>query len=299
MGTESLMSWDGSTGSCEHDVIINLSGNLETVRQRLILALEKLEYTILEEQPLFAKREARNGGVTGTSANVLDYQSKLFIGLKDNKDGQIRATFSYRIKHPLLSKGDYRTLDREAEALCALTRDHNISTNCSVCGTEGTNDSRFCRRCGTPVSSGLPAELEVLHITSKSMAAFEFIRIGAVMTGIALVIFFISMIPTLAPKAAHVLHIIGAVMSSFILLIVHGLRQLHSAIHNKPKQIVQDKASAAQDRPPKQVSVRDIYKTGELSLPASPPSVTEHTTMILEKETDPLPVRREREQERY
>jgi hypothetical protein len=59
-----------------------------------------------------------------------------------------------------LTKGDRQTLAREAQAIAALATERGAISACPSCGTQVTDESNFCRRCGAPLELDLP-ELEV------------------------------------------------------------------------------------------------------------------------------------------
>jgi hypothetical protein len=160
----------GLSGSTEIYLKRVLAGNSESVRKRLIAALERLGYDVIEEQPaLLARRGAKGWGTWGGSADVLDYAMTLTIRLKPTDANATRATFDYSIKHPWLSKGDKEILTREAEAITALASVRAADNICGACGTESTGDSRFCRKCGAPMTSD-QAEVDVLRMSAEARA---------------------------------------------------------------------------------------------------------------------------------
>src|SRR5262245_19429160 len=107
MGTDFLSTSDSGFSTGEHEIAILLSGDVESVRYRLVRGLEKLDYNVPEEHPLYAKREARGGGKNGVSANILDYAIKLHVGLKASGENSTLATFEYKINYPMmLGKAD-------------------------------------------------------------------------------------------------------------------------------------------------------------------------------------------------
>jgi hypothetical protein len=162
----------GGYGSQTTEIYLKrvLAGNIESVRARLGVALERVGYDVLEEEPaLHGRRGARGWGVWYTSADVLDYPMTLVIRLKSAGEHSTHATFDYTIKHPWLSNGEKEVLTREAEAIVALASTRAAEKVCAVCGTEATDDSRFCRRCGAPMTSE-QAELDVLRMAAESRA---------------------------------------------------------------------------------------------------------------------------------
>lgn len=162
----------GGYGSQTTEIYLKrvLAGNIESVRARLGVALERLGYDVLEEDPvLHGRRGSRGWGTWYGSADVLDYPMTLMIRLKSAGEHSTHATFDYTIKHPWLSKGEKEVLTREAEAIVALATARAAEKVCTVCGTEATDDSRFCRRCGAPMTSE-QAELDVLRMAAESRA---------------------------------------------------------------------------------------------------------------------------------
>lgn len=147
-----------------------LTGDVNAVRVRLAAALERLGYDVIEDDPVLrGRRGAKGWGTWYGSADVLDYAMTLIIRLKPVGEHATRATFDYSIKHPWLSSGEKEVLTREAEAITALATMRASDRVCAACGTESTEDSRFCRRCGAPLSS-VQAELDVLKMASETRA---------------------------------------------------------------------------------------------------------------------------------
>ena len=147
-----------------------LVGNLESVSARLIDALERVGYDVIEEAPaILGRRGARGWGTWFGSADALDYATTLIIRLKPIGDHSTRATFDYKIAHPWLSKGDKEIVSREAEAISALATIRSADKLCAACGTEAMDDSRFCRRCGAPMTAE-QTELDVLRMAAETRA---------------------------------------------------------------------------------------------------------------------------------
>src|ERR1041385_939893 len=135
------------------DLTLALPGDVNTVRARLVNALQTLGYKVLGEQPLYAKRGRQGAARYDCSLNVLDYPTTLTISLKQTNDVAVLATFSYEIKSFMrMTKGDRQTLAREAEAIAALAMERSALSACRTCGTQVTDESNFCRRCGAPLA---------------------------------------------------------------------------------------------------------------------------------------------------
>ena len=177
-----------STGSFggyeEHRFGRVIPGDVESVRRKLCEVLEDFNYIVLSDTPIQVKR---NRTKSLLSATVLEYHSRLTIGLKQISEASTLATFDYSVPY-LFTKGDRQALEREAEALIALATSMS-QVNCSGCGAQSADAVRFCRTCGAPVARNkLPAELEVMRLTADASAAHQEIAIGAVVTLLALVI---------------------------------------------------------------------------------------------------------------
>ena len=141
------MSTDYSSGVIvsDHGVTLAIPGDVEDVRMRLRDALQQLGYRVLGDQPLYAKRS----GQGCAALNALDYPTTVTISLKQTNNVAVMATFNYQIKSYVpVTKGDKQTLAREAEAIAALATERLAISACRACGTQVTDESHFCRRCG-------------------------------------------------------------------------------------------------------------------------------------------------------
>jgi hypothetical protein len=165
---------DGTSGLSRTTHVLRsvISGDIESGRASLTRALEKLGYHVISEDPLYARRSARGWARYYCSFDILDYPRKLTIGLKALGPNSTLVTFDYSAEHfgALSSKGDRQTLRLEAEAITALATQTATITLCTACGTNQSDDSRFCRICGAPNVGGAPAELEVLRLTAGARA---------------------------------------------------------------------------------------------------------------------------------
>src|SRR5687768_11103332 len=169
--------YTGTTVS-EHDLTMAIPGEMASVRARLIDAIQQLGYKVLGEQPIHAKRTARGCARLDCSLNVLDYPTILNISLKQANDVSVLATFNYEVKSYMgMTKGDRQTLAREAEAITALATERHAISGCRACGTQITDESHFCRRCGAPLVLDVP-ELEVLRLTRGARGGYHHIVVG-------------------------------------------------------------------------------------------------------------------------
>jgi len=127
-------------------------GNRDIVRQRLMDAVESLGYDIVEDEPhIIARRGAKGWG--SVSANILDVPITLTLRLKPVSENSTGATFDYLIKHNFLLEADKKVILQEARTIAAISKTQAIEKLCAVCETESTDDSKFCRKCGAPLTS--------------------------------------------------------------------------------------------------------------------------------------------------
>lgn len=270
----------------EHYLRKVLVGDIRSVRVRLIAALERLDYDILDddEHIIRGRRQARGWGTSYSSADVLDYPMTLLVKLKEQGEHATRATFDYVVKHPSLSKGEKEVLTKEAEAISALATVRAVDKICSACGTESTDDSRFCRRCGSKmvVESN---ELEILRMYSEIRAGHTsvvttFIASAAstAIMGSALLALLLSGV--VFGKGISALLVIGMVLSFLSTVFVgFGWNRMNRSLKRSPEE----KEVAGFSNPVQ--SFPDISDQFELSRP--PASVTERTTNLLSVNSDP------------
>jgi hypothetical protein len=212
----------------EHNYRSVLAGDIESVRARLIYALEKLDYRVLSEQPLIDKRSS--GQDSSCSFDVLKCVKSLTIVLKPLNPTSTLATFDYEILNSFVTKGDRQTIEREAEAIVAFATARPATTACAACGTNNSSDSRFCRLCGTPNVASDPKELEILRLTAGARVGHQSI-VGGV---IALLLVAAVTIPLIflrskGPKAGLILLIIGEILSFCWLF--YGIWTLHRTLN--------------------------------------------------------------------
>lgn len=234
----------GSMAVSDHDLTIAIPGDVETVRRRMIEAIQHLGYKVLSEQPINAKRSAKGSARWDCSMNVLDYPTTLMVSLKQMNNVAVVATFNFEVKsYMCMTKGDRQTLAREAEALAALAAERMAISACPACGAQITDDSHFCRRCGAPLVLEL-AELEVLRLTKETRAGYHNIFIGVIGLLCALLV----LLPLLfvdAPKLFKALGFISLFFGGFgILGLLQGVWQLHYALNPKTA-----KKAASRPRP--------------------------------------------------
>ncbi|MEZ5345565.1 MAG: zinc ribbon domain-containing protein [Pyrinomonadaceae bacterium] len=272
-----------------------LAGNSETVRLQLIEALEVLGYDIIEDEPnIIARRGARGWATSFMSANALDYAMTLTLRLKSIGANSTRVTFDYLIKHSMLNSGDKNLVLQEAHTIAAISKTHTVEKMCSVCETESTDDSKFCRKCGAPLTSE-SAELEVLRISAEARSAKSSVVFSSIITPIAAIagfIFFLIynagwMKPKLFPilMIACGLGLLSGIISSFF-----GWNRLKRAME-KPETVPRAlPGSYSKPRDPESRPALSARNTAEF--PEVPLSVTEGTTNLLDEN---WPEQRERE----
>lgn len=276
-----------------------LPGNMKTVRLQVLDAMETLGYDIIEEEPnIIGRRGAKDWGTWVASANALDYATTLVVRLKSIGETSTRVTFDYLIKHGMLNKGDQNLIVQEAKTIAAISKTHTIEKLCSVCETESTDDSKFCRRCGAPLTSE-HAELEVLRMMAETRAGKTSIVVSSILTPIASILIFVAVI----------LNSAGLIKPKLfpILLVFGGAGLLISMIAsffgwNRFKRALEKPETERQSIP--RNSPTESTETGEFEeLPPSQPvaSITEGTTNLLDEEwvktpaKEKIPVRKKRE----
>jgi hypothetical protein len=268
----------------DHDLTLAIPGEVASVRQRLVDAIQKLGYRILGEQPIHAKRGSHGAACWDCSLNVLDYPTTLTISLKQTNDVAVIATFSYEIKSYMrMTKGDRQTLAREAEAIAALATERLAISACRACGTQVTDESHFCRRCGAPLVLDVP-ELEVLRLTRATRGSYHNIFVGL----IALFLALLTVLPVFIVNGARIywpLVGVGIPFASYALfLLVQAMWQLHYTLNPKTAKSV----TAATAKPALSASV-----TTALPPARRVASVTEGTTdLLINDRRIPEPVRR-------
>ncbi len=186
----------GGYGSQTTEIYLKreLVGSIESVSARLIDALERLGYDVIEDQPaILGRRGARGWGTWYGSADVLDYSMTLVIRLKPIGDHSTRATFDYKVCHPWLSKGDKEVVSREAEAITALATIRSADKLCAACGTESMDDSRFCRRCGAPMTAE-QTELDVLRMAAETRAGHTSVVTSTMLSLVSILITLLAVI---------------------------------------------------------------------------------------------------------
>jgi ribosomal protein L40E len=255
----------------DHDLTLAIPGDVASVRLRLIEAIQQVGYKVLGEQPIYARRSARSAARWDCSLNVLDYPTTLNISLKQTNDVSVVATFNYEVKSCMhMTKGDRQTLGREAEAIAALATERHAISACRSCGTQITDESHFCRRCGAPLVLDVP-ELEILRLTSGSRGSYHNIFVGLVAMFLG-VIALIIQFAFLGIRISPVFWVGVGIGTYGLLTLVQGSWQLHYALNPKTNS----KTITAGTQPAFKSSVTT-------ALPPAPvrTSVTEGTTELL------------------
>lgn len=260
--------------STDYDVTIVLPGDVESLRPRLVSALERLGYRIFSEQPLLAKR--KSNGWELITMSVLDYAIDLTIQLKTTSEGATLATFDYLIHDPIAPPGWRQLIECEAKAIAALASQSSWSSTCPVCNADSGSNSRFCRRCGAPLAPPEPAELELLRVTTQTRAAFNDVTLGALLVIISGLTLFALMVGDYTPmKLMGFLFIINALGWMPLLLGIRRLRRASTPADETASRVHDLSPSRIPALPPKPVAI----------------SVTENTTELLEQNEEPAPAR--------
>ena len=254
----------------DSDVTLAIPGEITSVRERLIEAVQKLGYKILGEQPIYAKRGKQGAACYDCSINVLDYPTTLTVSLKQTNDAAVLATFNYEIKSYMrMTKGDRQTLAREAEAIIAFATERLAISACRSCGTQVTDESHFCRRCGAPLGLDVP-ELEVLRLTKDTRGSYHHIFVGLM----SLLLAVLTVLPLFIVNGAR---LFGPMLWVGIPLISYGLFMLLSGTWQLHRTL---NPAAAKTILASQPAFRTSVTT---ALPPAPvnASVTEATTNLL------------------
>jgi ribosomal protein L40E len=253
-----------------------IPGDVDTVRRRLSDALEEFDYVVLGEQPIQARRGPRKNVWT---ANVLEYDIRLTIALKAISPVSTVATFNYEVRY-LFSKGELLALEREAEAIIALSAAASNLSVCQACNTENAGAVRFCRACGTPVARNkLPAEIEVMRLTAEASGAQVEANIGLIIL-VATLLATLPLILLGYPKTVFAGWMglgIGGLISLFFLFTV--LLRLRRMVRPSASPDAQSELT------------RPLSANQRATLPPSPASVTEGTTELMEEKKIPAAVR--------
>jgi hypothetical protein len=261
----------------EHYLQRVLVGNVKDVRHRLYDVLEMLDYDFIDESEsgIEARRGVRGWANAYASADVLDYPRVLIIKLKPLSETSTRASFAYNIKHPSLNRGETDVLTREAETIATLATVRTMDRICAVCGTESDNDSRFCRRCGTPMSGDQTA-IEVLRMTAEIRSGHTSVVTSAIMALLTTVMILIALVLSgVAGEGINLLLIIAAVISFLnIFVIGFGWKRLNNALKSKTENQKSISTTGSKNFP-------DNFEAMSLSPRPVSFSVTDGTTELI------------------
>ena len=266
--------YTSTTTISDHDLSLAIPGDVGSVRARLINAIQALGYKVIGEQPVHAKRGRKGAAAWDCSLNVLDYDTTLTISLKQTNDAAVLATFNYEIKSYMgMTKGDRQTLAREAEAIAALATERSALSACRMCGTQATDESHFCRRCGAPLVLDVP-ELEVLRLTRNARGSYHSMFVGIV----ALLLAVLTVLPWLLVNEGRIIAPmlwVGVPLASYgMFVLLHGAWQLHRTLNPRSTKSLTPSA-----QPAFKSSVTTALPPAPVN--ASVTSVTEGTTNLL------------------
>ena len=211
---------------------------------------------------------------------MLDYPRTVIIKLKPLSENTTRASFAYIVKHPSLNRGEKEVLTREAETIVKLATVRATDKICAVCGTESTDDSRFCRKCGAPMT-GDETSLEVLRMTAEIRSGHTSVVTGAIIAAATSVVILSALLVLVSDgatsKAFFLLLIVGLVFSLLnVLTIGFGWKRLNNSLKSNNKEQKMPSGKATQTLPDTEIS----------ALPPSPASfsITEGTTELLNQD---------------
>lgn len=261
----------------EHYLRRVLVGNVDDVRRRLNIVLERLGYDFVDDNGVDV--EARKGvkGWGVMSANVLDYSRVLVIKLKPISENTTQASFIYTIKQSYLVKSDKEVFTREAETIVHLATIRSMDKICGGCGTESDGDSRFCRKCGNPMTVD-ETVIENLKMAAEVNAGYSQVLVGGIFTFITFLLGLIALILFLGegnPKAIKVLLFISCIFGLLdVIFIGFGWKRLYNALkmhNNEPQVVVQTQSSS-----------KTLTEAQDFALPPASPmfSVTDNTTEL-------------------
>lgn len=270
----------------EHYLRRVLAGDVQSVRLRLVSALERIGYDVIDDDDMTirGRRGAAGWAAYFASADVLDYPRTLVVKLKPAGEHATRATFDYVIKHPSLSTGEKAILTREAEAISSLATVRKIEKLCPACGTESTDDSRFCRQCGTPMTFE-SSDLELLNMAAEIRAGYtsvvtsEIVNVAA-MLGVGSAIFVLKAMGAVVSPAVWTI-----LVFTFLLLAVNvgvigfGWNRMSRSLRRKSK---------SESLPvPAEILSFPLASASRQFDAAAPPSVIEATTSLLDDNHPP------------
>lgn len=267
--SEILLTGDNAAVFAEHLTKRNCPGDIRSVTEKLTAGLEQLGYSVLETEPIVAKRSP---DATRTG-KIFSLPIRLTIALRAATDRAVTATFEYHMVHAAIYKGDIVTIEREVDALVALVQNRPETNVCSACGTNNGIDSRFCRVCGTESAGRVPAELEVLRLNAEVRTGHRAV-IGGVSSMLAISAVAISFILWGNPKGVNVgwgLMVAGQIISWVQL--IYGIYVTHMALNPRSKTNA--------DLAPAPGTFAKPVEFPELTSPAAFASVTENTTRSL------------------
>jgi hypothetical protein len=262
----------GGYGVGEHTTRRVMASDVETVRARLVYALESLGYAVVSENPLQARRGKQKDIVR---ADFNEHARKVAVGLRQGGAAATQVTFDFAVTHGgCMTRGDLLTLEREADAFVALAQAPPATGLCRACGTENGGDARFCRLCGAPSLSSAPAELEVLRLTAASRAGLQEIVGGVLIAVLALAGALSMILLSVKPKvvnAGWIILLVGELIGWWMAL--YGMARVHRALNRK---------ADARLLPAAPASASQLPPAREAALAPGRFSVTDGTTELLD-----------------
>jgi hypothetical protein len=290
MSTDVISSSMDASGYYQYEIASTrmMTGTPDEVRPRLAEALERLGFHVVEERPLVAQRRTGGWASAGCAMNVVESPATVHVKIKEAGSGASLVTFTYSVKALALPKGDRRVISHEVDAIVALARSREGSGICGRCSTDIPDDSRFCRRCGTPVAAAAPAEVDLYRLVASATNVFQLSVSGIVCLLLTLVLLVIGiwLAPTSNPaKAMKWLMLLSIFASAFGAI---GLTSLLMAARRLGRSL-RNVGEGEAERSPAYLPAARQHETAQLMAPAEPVSVTEGTTSLLEHDEAPPP----------
>lgn len=276
----------------EHIIQLVIDDNIVSARRRLIVALQKLDYLIVSDDPLLARYNPRAASrlmPSFTSFNLRDKLRKLTIGLRPFDAQTTLATFDYTISNAEGTSSYKIVLEREAEAIIALAKLPLTETKCGRCGLEAAGDSQFCRQCGVPLAHAEPTELALLKITAEARAVYMKMIYGSCLLIGPLLLVLVMLLSGEAYKMIPVIFLFAVLGLFGASMMLSGLWLLHRMLitnRDERRHVISHQPHGT-PMAPSITSPQDIVA-----------SITEGTTELLVftgRMPDPTPVKRHEE----
>jgi hypothetical protein len=196
-----------------------------------------------------------------------------------------RGAFDYKSwADPTYKKGDMGVLAGEARAIAALASAQLAPTECTACGAEEKDESRFCRHCGAPKrAEQVPAEVDLLRSMAETRAGQIPLKYGAGLLVISSVITLIAAIFATVDGGVGletlngILFIAGAIGLVGLIGTILAMRRLRRAL---APETAENQQTSVQGPPATQFLSEGAQRLATSPPAEAQPSVTERTTTI-------------------